>query len=72
MTTVKRRPAPQITDEEEARIQAGIAADPDNPEMTGEELAAMRPAVEVLPPDLYAALTKARPQQGARSKAKAT
>lgn len=58
--TNARRPAPPITDEEEARIQAGIAADPDNPELTDAELAAMRPAREVLPPALYAALTRPR------------
>lgn len=51
---------PEITDEEEARIQADIAADPDNPEITAEEFAHMRPAREALPPDLYAALTKPR------------
>ena len=48
---------PPISDEEEARIQAGIARDPDNPELTAEEIAAMRPAREVLPPELFAALT---------------
>jgi uncharacterized protein (DUF4415 family) len=53
---------PPITDEEEARIQAGIANDPDNPELTEEEIAAMRPAREVLHPDLYAALTGHRPE----------
>lgn len=51
-----------ISDEEEARIQAGIANDPDNPEVTDEEFAAMRPASEVLPPELYAALTSRRPR----------
>lgn len=30
----------------------------DNPELSDEELAAMRPAREVLPPELYAALVK--------------
>lgn len=40
----------EITDEEEAEIQAGIAQDPDNPELTAEELASLRPAAEVLPP----------------------
>jgi uncharacterized protein (DUF4415 family) len=50
-----------ISDAEEARIQAGIANDPDNPELTDEELAALRPAREVLPPELYAALMRHRP-----------
>ena len=63
---------PDITDEEEARIQAGIAQDPDNPELTDEQIKSMRPAREVLPPELYAALTRNRskrdsaaPTQGA-------
>jgi len=37
------------TDEEEARIQAGIALDPDNPELTAEDFARMRPASEMHP-----------------------
>ncbi|MEZ5538247.1 MAG: hypothetical protein R3F02_21780 [Thiolinea sp.] len=37
------------TDEEEAEIQAGIAADPDARELKDEEWAEMRPAAEVLP-----------------------
>lgn len=32
----------------------------DQPEMTDEEIAALRPAKEVLPPDLYDALAKRR------------
>ncbi len=55
-----KRTIPMLTDAEEARVQAGIAADPDNPEMTNEELAAMRPASEVLPPALYAGLARPR------------
>lgn len=38
-----------LTDVEEARVQAQIAADPDNPEWTGAELARARPMSEVLP-----------------------
>lgn len=57
MTTSKRRALP-ITNEEEAQVQASIASDPDNPEASDAELARMRPAVEVLPPGLFAALTK--------------
>jgi uncharacterized protein (DUF4415 family) len=49
-----------ISDAEEARIQAGNARDPDNPELTEEEFAMMRPSREVLPPELFAAWTKAR------------
>ena len=37
------------TPEEEAAIQRGIAADPDNPELTEEDFARMRPAREVVP-----------------------
>lgn len=44
-----------LTDEEEARIQAQIAADPDNPESTNDELAKAKPMAEVLP-ELHAAL----------------
>ncbi|MBF0284364.1 MAG: BrnA antitoxin family protein [Magnetococcales bacterium] len=37
------------TDEEEAAINAGIAADPDNPEWTEEDFARARPANEMFP-----------------------
>ena len=56
----------EISDEEEARIQAGIATDPDNPEWTAEDFASARPASEVLPPALYAAL-KRRPRTGSKT-----
>lgn len=59
MTNTQRKSIALPSDEEETRIQTGIAQDPDNPELTDEELAAMRPAREVLPPALYAALTAA-------------
>ena len=36
------------TPEEEA-IQQGIALDPDNPKLTDEEFARMRPVIEVVP-----------------------
>lgn len=49
-----------LTDEDEARLQASMANDPDNPELTDDELAALRPASEALPPALYAALTRPR------------
>jgi hypothetical protein len=35
MTNIKR--TPMLSDAEEARIQAGIAADPDNPEWTAND-----------------------------------
>lgn len=59
MASHRRRP-PQITDAREGRIQAGIAADADNPEITDEQFGRMRPAAEVLPAGLYAALTRPR------------
>lgn len=37
--------------------------DPDNPPMTDEELASLRPAREVMPADLLARLTKRKPGQ---------
>lgn len=38
----------------------------DNPELTEEELASLRPAAEVLPPALYAALTRASAERAER------
>jgi uncharacterized protein (DUF4415 family) len=55
-----RRFVPPISDEEEARIQAEIADDPDNPEMTDGELASMRPAREVLPPEFFEMIERER------------
>jgi len=46
-----------VTDEEDVQIRAGIAADPDARELDDEWFARARPAREVLPPALYAALT---------------
>ncbi len=43
------RSIPELSDEEEARIQAGIAADPDNPEWTDEDFANARPFAEAFP-----------------------
>lgn len=37
--------------------------DPDNPPLTDEQLAAMRPARDVLPPELFARLTSRKPDQ---------
>ena len=48
-----------LADEDEARIQAGIAADPDNPEMTADQMAELRPFAEVLP-GLAAAIKRGR------------
>jgi uncharacterized protein (DUF4415 family) len=46
--------------EEDRRINAGIAADPDTFEWTDEEFAQARPASEVMPPELYQALIERR------------
>lgn len=61
VTRPKLRP---ISDEEEAEIQRGIALDPDNPELTDEELAGMRPARELLPPEFFVAIEAARRSRG--------
>lgn len=58
---------PPITDAEEARIQAGIAADPDNPEMTDEEARTARPFADAFP-DLAASLRRSRGPQKAPTK----
>ena len=55
------------TPEEEAEINAGIAADPDNPELTAEDFARMRPASEVLP-DLVKRMRGQRGPQKAPTK----
>ena len=47
--TTHRKPVPPISDEEEARIQAMIAADPDDEAATGEQLAQARPFTEAFP-----------------------
>ena len=38
-----------LTDAEEAEIQRMIASDPDNPELTDEQIAALRPFADALP-----------------------
>lgn len=52
-----------LTDEEEVEIQRMIASDPDNPELTEEEIANMRPLREVLP-DLAAAIDRELARRG--------
>jgi uncharacterized protein (DUF4415 family) len=64
MKNGRRRKVRPISDAEEARIQAGIAGDPDNPELTAEEMASMRPAREVLPPEFFEAIEAARRARG--------
>lgn len=51
--------------EEEATIQRGISADPDNPEWTEADFAAARPAAAVLGQDVVNALTRRRGRQKA-------
>ena len=51
--TKRRAGSPPLSDAEEAGIQAGIAADPDNPEITDAQAAQLRPFSEGFP-DLYA------------------
>jgi uncharacterized protein (DUF4415 family) len=46
MTKHRKR---KITDQEEARIQAGIASDPDNPEWTEADFKKARPFAEMFP-----------------------
>lgn len=58
---------PPLTDEEEALIQAGIANDPDNPEITDEQFAQMRPFAEVFP-EMAASLRRMRGRQKAPTK----
>ena len=50
---------PPITDEEEAEIQRQIAADPDDCELTDEQLAQGRPFAEVFP-DLMESIRRSR------------
>jgi uncharacterized protein (DUF4415 family) len=47
-TKHKRKPR-RLSDAEEARIQAGIAADPDNPEWTARDFRRARPFAKVFP-----------------------
>ncbi|MDB5541795.1 MAG: hypothetical protein JWQ89_3522 [Devosia sp.] len=59
MKTKRFGEIPDLSDEEEARIQAGIDADPDNPELTVEEITGMRPFAEVFP-ELAESIRRAR------------
>lgn len=49
----------EMTPEEAAAIEAGIAADPDNPELTDADFARMHPAGEVAP-EIVATCHRAR------------
>ncbi|MCG1018568.1 MULTISPECIES: BrnA antitoxin family protein [Burkholderiaceae] len=50
------------TPEEDAAINTGIAADPETREWTDEDFAQAKPASEVLPSKVYAALVAKRPR----------
>jgi uncharacterized protein (DUF4415 family) len=56
-----------MTDEEDAEIRAGALCDPDNPPLTDEMWARMRPAVEVAP-EIVAAYRRRRGPQKAPTK----
>jgi uncharacterized protein (DUF4415 family) len=60
MSKAKRPVPPVLSDEEEAAIQAEIAADPDGAELSDAELDALRSASDVLPAPLLEALTAPR------------
>lgn len=53
---------PPITDAEEVRIQAGIAADADNPELTDAQFARARPFADAFP-ELASNLRRSRGPQ---------
>ena len=59
------------TDEEDARINAGIAADADSPELDDAWFARARPAHEALSADVYAGLVALRRSRGERGPQKA-
>ncbi len=54
----------ELSDEEEARILKGAEEDLDNPPLTDEELARMRPAREVMPPEFLEAIDEMRKTRG--------
>ena len=49
MTSKKFCAKRPLTDDEESEIQRMIASDPDNPELSDAQIAALRPFAEVLP-----------------------
>ena len=61
---------PDLTDDEEARIQRGIAADPDNPELTAEDFARAIPASAFFTPGQLADLVAKRGRGPGRRPAK--
>ena len=61
--TRRKRKARALSDAEEARIQTGIAADPDNPEWTGQDFRRAKPFAKAFP-----ALAESRRGRGAQKK----
>lgn len=58
---------PLLSEAEETALQHRMAVDPDARELTPDELGRMRPAREVLPPALFAALARrGRPRSAAK------
>lgn len=53
-----------LTDDDEADIQAGILADPEHPELTDEQIATARPFAEVFP-DLAESIRRAEAERNA-------
>jgi hypothetical protein len=49
MTSKKFSAKRPLTEDEEAEIQRMIASDPDNPELTDDQIGQLRPFAEVLP-----------------------
>ena len=68
MTRRSKRILHEISDEEEAEIQAGIAKDPDNPEWTEEDFKRAKPAREVFPPEFFEAIDETRRRARGRPK----
>jgi len=57
MSTISAIDIYMPSDEEDAALIAAALSDPDNPPMTDEQLAGLRPAREVFSPELMARLT---------------
>ena len=58
----KRKRPPKRMHDEDAEITAGIEADPDTWELTDEDFARLRPAIEVVP-EIVAAYLRSRGAQ---------
>ena len=59
------------SDEEDARINAGIAADPDSPEWTEADFAAAKPAAQFFDADTFKGLAALKRRPGERGPQKA-